>query len=407
MIDIVCCVWDSGFFTPLAETLGKYYSKVYYYTPRESGYMKCNDDRVGEGIKGVEKIYSVWDKIDEIDLFVFPDCFWAAEQEYLKKLGKLVWGSGKTSWMEQDRFALREWQEKEGMPTPKWEECVGIDDLKESLKENQFVKINKYRSDMETLRHYDKTRSEQRFDELKVKLGAYKDLIPFMVENKVDGIEIGIDTWNIDGQFPNMVLVGIEEKDCGYFGKYYQRDELPEAIKYVNEKMVKVFTEENYKGFYSNEIKVNGKKYYLLDQTMRAPNPPYQLHLEMLSNLGEIIYYGAQGKIIVPKLKAKYGAVAVINSDFAVKNWISLDIPEDARQWVKIMNMCVINDEIYSVPLYGLSEIGAVIGIGNTPEEAIENCKKHADQIKGDSVEIDVDAVEDACEELREHGFQE
>ncbi len=95
-------------------------------------------------------------------------------------------------------------------------------------------------------------------------------------------------------------------------------------------------------------------KYYSLDQTMRLPNPPYQLHLEMLSNLGEIIYYGAQGKVIVPKIKAKYGAVA---------------------------------------------------GIGNTPEEAIESCKKHADKVKGDSVEIDVNAAEDAYEELKEYGI--
>jgi hypothetical protein len=759
-LNITACIVDTGFFVSIAEYLSQYYDKVLYYCPAESGYMKSDSERVGEGIGGVEKIYSFWDRIDEVDLFVFTDCYFADVQEYLKSIGKRVWGAGKTSWMELDRFRMREWQEKAGLPTPETIECIGIEDLKESLGENQFVKINKYRADMETAKHYDAVRSEQRFDDMKVKFGAYKDSMPFLVENKIEGVEVGYDGFSIDGKFPQSCIFGLEVKDRGYLGKATDYTNLPDAVKVVNDEVAKVFAEEKMRGAYSNEIRIDDKgNGYLIDQTMRCfsddteiltesgwkkfsdldrtervatlnpenynieyyrpyayqefdhsgemvhiksrkktidllvtpdhsiwarkrnegklvqfraddlrgrltiprtgnwigeereyfvlpeyhnewdsgkhlsnhrtkhdpelrikmeswlkfmgyylsegscgagnvaisqtkhkkkmlqdlqelplmvlpskkgiqissmqlrmhmkqfglcdkkfvpdyikqlsprlikifieayglgdgsyrkgqwrifttskqmandlqelflkisdvatistglragtkmrigdgkeytrnfdnytvaqstirkdcyfeghtrkrsgkfgggayaekeqyagrvydltvrnhiiyvrrngvpcwsgncPNPPYQLYMELWENFAEIIYEGAGGKLIEPKPRAKYGAIAIINSEFAVNHWLSLKIPKDVERWVKIMNMCKVDGDIYSIPLFHLSEIGAVVGIGDTAKEAIEKCKEHADQVEGDGVEIDTDTLDTALSTLKD-----
>jgi hypothetical protein len=405
-LNITACIVDTGFFVPLAEHLAQHYAKVLYYCPRESGYMRSDDDRCGEGIEGVEKIYSFWDRIDEVDLFVFTDCYFADVQEYLKKLGKRVWGSGKTSWMELDRFRMREWQEKAGLPTPETMECIGIEDLKESLGENQFVKINKYRADMETAKHYDAVRSDQRFDDMKVKFGAYKDQMPFLVENKIEGVEIGIDTFSVDGKNPKQVMFGLEIKDCSYLCRMIDYADLPDAVKVVNDATLKVFTDEKMRGSYSSEIRIDKKgDGYLVDLSLRMGNPPYQLYMELWENFAEIIYAGAGGEIVEPIAKAKYGAIAIIQSEFAVKHWLSLKIPKEIQKLVKIMNMTKVDGEIYSVPLFGLAEVGAVVGIGDTAEAAIEMCKKNAEQIEGDSVEIDVAALDQALETLRESEY--
>ena len=64
------------------------------------------------------------------------------------------------------------------------------------------------------------------------------------------------------------------------------------------------------------------------------------------------------------------------------------------------MNPCKIDGEEWIIPLNGFSEIGGVVGIGQTQKEAIDNCKKHAEGIKGDSLEIKLDSLDDAVEEL-------
>jgi len=406
-IPITACVWDTSFFIPLAEYLAQHYEKVLYYCPRESGYMHSNDERIGEGIEGVEKINSVWDKLDNIDLFVFTDCVFSSEQEYLKSLGKLVWGCGKSEWLETDRFRTREWQKSVGLPTQSTEEIIGIDDLKESIKDNQFIKIDKFRADFETVKYYDRARNEQRFDEIKVKLGAHKNHIPFLVENKIDGNELGYDGWSVDSKYPLLGMCGVEIKDRAYFCGVIPYSKFPEPVKKVNEKLAEVFKKEKTRCTFSTEVRIDKKnRGYLIDVAMRNGNPPYQLYMELYSNYAECIYEGAKGNLIAPKIKYKYGALATIKSEFAVHNWLAIRIPKEDRQYVKIMNMTVIDNEVYHIPLYGLAEVGMVVGCGNTPKEAIDQCKERAGRIKGDSIEIDTDALDDALKVLKESGVE-
>ena len=404
--DIIVCVVDFGFFVPLAEKLTEYFNKVYYCFYLKSGYPKEMHNRVGTGIPNVIMIKDYHAYINEVDLFIFPDCYGSEDAEYLRSLGKLVWGGG-ASWLERDRFKTREWQKTEKMPVPETEKIIGIDNLK-TIGGEKFIKISETRGSMETVKHYDNIRSEQRFDSLKVEFGAHKDLMEFMVETKINGIEVGYDGYTVDGKFPATSLFGYEIKDEGYAGKFINYDMLCEPLKYTNKKLSAVFEKENVRGFFSTEVRIDkNRKGYLIDPTMRCPNPPYQIYLENIENLGEIIYYGSQGILVNPKIKFKYGVVAIMNSAFAEKNSLAFKIKEDSEKWVKIMNMCIVGGVRYSLPIYGLDEIGAVIGLGHTLEHAITECKKHAEEVNADSLEIEIaslDKVFDTIKEGRKYG---
>lgn len=390
---------DSGFFLPLAERLSKD-AKVYYFSNWESGYPKFKDYCIGQGIEGVEKIDTIGEllqKIDEIDLFIFPDCYYGSLAKWLRNEGCLVWGMGGTTWMEQDRYRLKEWMEKEKMPLPDWGISTGITELKENIQEDRFIKISRFRGDMETMKHYDHKTNEQFYDELSVKLGGGKELMEFIDEEKVDGIEWGADMWTVDGEFPKYGLHGVEIKDQCYVGKVQLTALFPKSLTYTNEKLSKVFKDEKARGFFSTEVRIDkNMNPFLIDPTMRCGNPPYQLYLTMIDNLLEVMYEGAKGNLIEPKFNAKYGAIAIIESEFAENNWLPIDIPENIKDWVMIMNKCVVDGIAYSLPIYGLSEVGAVVGVGNTLDEAIENCKKHAKEIKGYKLNIETLSFDEA-----------
>ncbi|MHB8483274.1 MAG: hypothetical protein ACYDBV_11175 [Nitrospiria bacterium] len=402
---MICLVWDYGWFAPLAEKLAEDFDTVYYICNVRSGYPKTREKLVGEGINGVTRIDpdDFWEVWEEVDLFVFPDCYDGKFQQWLKDQGCLVWGTGISSWLEKDRMACAAWQKKVGLPLARTESIIGLDKLRETVKPNQFIKINENRGDFETVKNIDKIRSEQRFDEIAVELGAYKNLMEFILVNKIDGVETGYDGFSVDGKHPNKSLFGYEIKDCGYVGKYVDYKNLPPAVLTVNEQLFKVFEDEKMRGAFSNEIRVTDKRVpYLIDPTLRLPNPPYQIHLANIKNLGKMILEAARGNLVEPELEFKYGAIAIMNSEFAIKNMLPIKVPEKKKKWVKIMNWAIIDNEWYSVPLYGLAEFGAVVGLGNTLDEAIKACKENCEGIEADLLDIDIDSLDKAVKVIQE-----
>ncbi len=402
MINKSVCVVDTGFFVSMAEVLTKHFKKVYYFSPWESGYSKSQDLLIGSGLNGVERVKYFWDI--EADLYIFPDYCFPDWQEKLKRDGKLVWGFGKTNWLEADRIALREWQEQNQLEVPAWKQFIGIDELKEGLKPDSYIKLSEHRADMETLKHYNDKCSEQFFDELAVTLGIGKHTQEFIAEKKIKGdtIEPGYDTWTIDGKSANKLLAGYEIKDEAYIGKWTEMKFLPKAIQEINNKLNTLFAKEKTKGFYSTEVIMPDQKTgYLLDFTARNGNPPFQLYMSMIDNLGEILWYGAQGQVVEPKLKALWGAVAIINSDFASHNQTPIQVTDEAKPFTFLMNKCIYEDMAYVIPKQGLSEIGAVVGLGRTLDEAIEHCKKNADGIQGYQLEIDIASLDKAKEVIK------
>ena len=409
-----CCVVDNGLFVELAVTLSKSFGQVYYYSPWESAFPKSNEVLIGKGIPDVTRIDSIWPVLDAVDLWVFPDIYMGSLQHHLADdLGKRVWGSREGEELELDRMASKRHLARLGIPIGEHRAIKGLDKLREHLGtyDNQFVKISRTRGDMETFYSTHYKIIEPRLDELEHSLGAKKRGMQFIVEDAIDdAVEVGYDGYSVDGMFPNQCMIGIEIKDKGYVGVIRSTEDMPQAILSANAHLAGSLEAYQYRNFLSLEMRITRDlRGWVIDPCMRMGSPPGELAQVMYENLADIFWFGAQGILVEPVCKAKWGAELLIHSEWADKNWQAIDFPEEHREHYKFRNLTIMDGRYYVVPQsVGLPEIGAVLGLGDTMEEAITQCKEMADQVEGHFIEIYPDSLDGAQEEvakLKEFGI--
>lgn len=401
-------VWDNGIFVEFAKRLAEDFGRVLYFCEWRTGYPSSRGLLVGAGDDDYERIEDPWPFIerDEIDLYVFPDCYEGKLQSYLRSQGKRVWGCGLGGELELDRPKAKEIFKKAGIPIGDYKEIIGLDALRKHLKktDDAWVKINSTRGDMETFNSPTYEKIEPRLDELEHTLGAKKKIMRFIVEKGIpDAIEAGYDGFCIDGQFPKVGITGIEVKDKGYCGRTTAYKDLTPEVRAVNDALVPAFKGYNYRGFFSSEVRISDGKGYPIDLTARAGSPPSELYQNMMTNLAEVIWHGAGGIVIEPEYEAPWGAEVLLHSSWADKNWAHITIPDEIRRNVKLRNYTVIEGETYIVPqLCGMPEIGAVVATGKTAKEAIKEAKRISGMVEGYYVEAPVEAMDEAHEDLIE-----
>lgn len=122
-----------------------------------------------------------------------------------------------------------------------------------------------------------------------------------------------------------------------------------------------------------------------------------------MENLAEVIWYGAEGILVEPEFKKKWGAEVLLISEWADENWMHVSFPEDVRENIKLRNFCIIEGEYYVIPQWtGCAEIGAVVALGDTPEQAIEEVKRICELVEGHLLDKPVDALDIAHEQLEQ-----
>lgn len=410
----IVCIVDQGLFVELAVTLSKSFKKTFYYSPWEAPFPKSNALLVGEGIPGVTRIRSIWNHIDEIDLFVFPDVYMGPLQVYLSSIGKRVWGSRMGEELELCRPESKELFKTLNIAVGPYKVITGLDDLRDYLKKHdkQYVKVSGTRGDFETFRAENYELIEPRLDELEHNLGAMKKIIKFIVEDAIDeAVEIGYDGYCIDGQFPKTAMRGIEVKDKGFIMKSGPYSGVAPQARGFNEKLKNKFKDYQYRGFWSSEIRVTKDGTgYATDPCCRAGSPPCELYQIMVDNWAEIMWEGAEGNLVEPKLWGKWGAELLLISEWAVHNWQAIKFPPKYRENVKLRNLTIIDGKYYVVPqIGGCAEIGAVVAVGNSKESAVAECKKIAEQVEGYYLETIPDSLDQADEQiakLKEFGIE-
>lgn len=397
--DVTCCVVDFGLFLPLALKLGKEFKHTYYYLPSHRGFPLLNDCVVGDGFDEIERIEEIWSVLPDVDLFVFPDLQFSELQLYLESLGKKVWGSRNGDDLELRRGLLKKTQERLGLDLPEYTSVKGISNLRSYLREHQdkFIKISKYRGCMETFHHISYELSQPMLDHLALLFGPLQDEVPFIVETPVKtDLEVGYDGWSIDGQWPIKGLQGWEAKDKALIASVQNYDEMAPEVTVVNEAFSPVLKEYHYRNFLSTEIRLAGEKSVMIDITCRAPSPGLEIHVEIWENIAELIWAGANGELIEPVPAAKFGVECMIDHTGDENRWRILEIPAKAEPWVKLYSACKYND-LYCLPPFPHSHdtIGAVVGIGNTIEAAIEHLKSTVELLKDQPVMVHTEALYD------------
>lgn len=403
----VALVADNGLFAGFAQTLSREFGRVLYWTPWWSAFPKSNDRLIGAGVPGIERVNELFDVIESVDIFVFPDVYMADLQVYLESQNKRVWGGRYGEELELDRWGLKKFLAKVGLPVPPGVRIIGLAKLREYLKshDDQWVKVSLVRGDFETRHAQNYRLIEPWLDHLEHKLGAKKFIEEFIVEESIEpAIEVGYDGFTVDGQWPEAAIFGYEIKDCGYIGVVRPYEKLPEPVRDVNKALESALARYRYRGNISTEIRYTPEgKSFLIDPCARLGSPPSEVYQELYENWGEIVWEGASGTVAKPKPVAKYAVEALIHSSWADKEWAPIYIPDDIRRWVKLRNHTVIDGKDYVVPQdVGLPEIGAVVGIGDTLMNAIIACRDNAAKVEGFDIEIKLGAIDEALQEIEQ-----
>lgn len=400
-------IYNGGQFIELAIRLSRDFGRVLWHSPWSSEFPESQDDMIGVGIPGIERVSDFWSVVDDVeekynvDIYIFPFIYDSDIQLHLISLGKRVWGSRNGDELERYRLQANREFEKLDLPRPTMTSVIGINALRNHLKKvnDKFIKISNYRGNFETWHHDNYDLSEPYLDEIEFELGMEKDVFEWIIEDPIDSdsvVEIGYDGYCIDGQFPNETILGYEQKDAGYICHVKNHNEISPLITNFTDRVSDLLKKYEYRNFFHAENRVVSKSLsYEIDTTCRLGTPPGELLMEMISNISEIIWYGAEGIMIQPIWEAKYGIEVMINSAWAQNKWQTIDFPESIRRWVKLRNLAIIDDKYCIIPRHrDADNIGAVISFGKSKEECIETVKKYADQIKGFSIDIKMGCID-------------
>ena len=405
--EVVACVVDNGSYVEQAVRLAREYKTVYYCVPGwVTAYPTMKEAWIGKGLENIEVVESVFEVLEETDLFVFPDTGFAPMQTWLESKGKAVWGSRYGEDMELYRDAMKVHLAEIGQPVNPWQKVVGMDKLREYLKDNpdKYVKINKWRGMAETFYAKDYRLVEPQLDEMEYRLGPYKNLLVFVVESPLpDCVELGIDGYTVDGKFPKKMIAGLEVKDRGYIGVFKEYSKLPSVVTDSYGALVPALARCHYRGSLSTENRImEDKTSYMIDLCCRVPSPPGELCMEFYTNWSEIVWAGANGEMVDPVPAGKYGAELVMVSNWAEGNWQPIYFPEKYRQFIKLKYATKIEGRYYSIPQdTGIKEFGAIVGYGDTMKSAIKMVKEIAETVEGFELKLKTDVFDAAQEEIK------
>ena len=447
---------DYGLFAHVGATLARSFGKVYYYTPWQDDFPSSAKQRLGTDYDGLIRIQDFWDYVDKVDLIVFFDTYQADLIDYLRKKGYRVWAAGRAEEMEAQRWDMRVMQKEVGLPTQDTLKIRSVDDLElyfkgirrtvrdltgkidesaekevwgrisekyENFSDNYFIgknrkemmnewitgAKNKYikanmRGDIESFFAPDYDSSLSKLNALADSFGHRQDAseVEFVVENQVEGIEPGGDHIQINGEFLSPTFYGYEMKGQGDLIKAVNYKDLPKPILELNDKLSTIIKKYSpTASFFSTEFMLGKDKLpYLIDPTVRNPAPcGTAIMSEMITNLAEVIWYGAGGISHAPEIAGVYGAGVAIESEWAENHELEVEVDPSIEQFVKFRKCYKKNGKYYSVP--GFTSICSVIGFGDTIKEAVDLVKMRMEKVKGYGLQKSTSGLDSVQEEVK------
>ena len=139
----------------------------------------------------------------------------------------------------------------------------------------------------------------------------------------------------------------------------------------------------------------------MTDSCSRTGSPPNELYQEMFMNFSQIVWEGAHGRCIDPIPSGKWGVEVLIHCSWAEKNWLPIQFPEKYYDNLKFRDVMVLDGQHYIIPQYvGLPEVGAIVATGETLDQALGKVEEIADSIRGYYVDVPLNAIDKAKEEI-------
>jgi hypothetical protein len=393
----------SAGFTHMAEAVVGQFNRVLYYSLWDQGFPTVKNFIPGTGLDDIERVEDFFDALDAADLVVFTDVGNAGLQEYLRRQGMPVFGSGYADKLERDRWYLKSVCKRYQLNCADAIPVTGIENLRNILgamgDDEVHVKLSTFRGDAETFKHENAADTTRRLNELSLAMEPYGDHVDFVVEQPIEGepcVEIGADLpVNVAGLYPQRVLWGYEAKDEAYAGRV---GALPQRLRTVCDKLAPILERLNYRGPMCEETRETAEGSFLLDFTARFGSPPSGLQRFMIANWGEIMWEGAHGRVVEPEWLAPIGVEIILGSEYAAKNPLRVT----AGRWDRVIlhGHCSYNGDDYAVCPSENPEFGSAIGMGATLEQALEDAYDAADEVKARDLEWDAGSLERLTEAI-------
>jgi len=122
------------------------------------------------------------------------------------------------------------------------------------------------------------------------------------------------------------------------------------------------------------------------------------------------MYEGAEGNLIDIELEEKVGLQVNIYSDWAGANYLPLEIPNKLRRWIKLEECFQDEDGLDWIvppavedPIQGFRKnIGAVVAIADTIEDAIDLVRVRCDELKGFDTSTQIESLMETLKRIKE-----
>lgn len=407
------CVVDNGIFSEMAVTLAKSFGRVWYTSPWVSGFPTSAQLEVAEGMTEVERIDDFHQVIDECDLFVFPDIYLGPVQEYLSSIGKRVWGTRSGDELEIYRKEAKDHFGELGIAQGDYTALVGMGAVREYVKahdgEKTWIKGNKARGDFESFAVEGYDLGKAKLDDIEARIGPVAASMTYVVEpNLKDTLDLAIDTHCIDGKFPTKAVLGTEEKGECYVGQVKPWASMPGKLRDIYDKLAPDLKAYEYRNFLSLESRADGKNVYLQDPCCRGGSPPMEVQLNWITNLADVLWEGADGKMVDPVYAGKYGVELILHSEWADKHPLMIDFPQKYRDSIKFRYSAEFDKKTWILPQGAGPRVAAVVACGDDIDGCMEECKEISGEMKGLQLEEftrSFSIIKDKIEELKGWGL--
>lgn len=404
--DKTILIRDRGLFVGFAIAMTRYFGRVLYNVPNESAFPTPHLSVIGDGFDKIEVVKDLWPWVVEADCIAFPDVGMVGMQKYCRYWDKPVWGSGEASKLELNRIYFKERQEALGMKVRPYKVIRGVNNLRVFLDDmpEAYVKISKYRGLTETYHHDDMAKTELWLENLTAQLGPLRDHLNFIVEEPIDAVvETGLDTFCVRGKYPKVAVQGIEAKDKGYIGTVTPWVELPKQLTTIASQLTPDLGD--YANFLSLEVRIteNGDA-FLTDPSCRHASPAGECLLELIGNLGEVVWGGAHGELVEPEYTAKYSMQAIVDHPEDKMEWRAARIPQEVGDWFKPYFACRIDGATYFVPVptKGFETAGSVVATGDTLDDCLETLKERASLLEEAGLVVHTTSLAEVLESIKE-----
>jgi phosphoribosylamine-glycine ligase len=181
-------------------------------------------------------------------------------------------------------------------------------------------------------------------------------------------------------------------------------NEIIKPLKTIHEAMAPVYLGCEVDGAISTEFRQGKNKVpHFSDICSRFGNPPAGVITSEYKNFPKIVQGIAHGEVVEPEFRTKFGAELSVDSadcadeptpfEFDPKDWLS----------VKLRTACKVEGIFQHIPFKkNGSTIVKVVGLGDTQDEAEEECLKAAENFKCPHKSYNKNSFEELKEMIKE-----